>query len=544
MTSSTGTIGMKPTGAAPRQMGQADVAKFLRRGYQALMRRDFKEAGNCCNLVLKYHPKLLEAHFLVGLVGIESGDWTTARRAFKNVVSLNDKHAAGWAQLARCCAKMGQFTMAEKAVKNAEENDPADPLVLDVIGNVHSLLGDQTAALAWFDKAKAGGKSAFFELSRAKALTFLGRLEEAAEALKVVLAEKPDDGMAHWMLARLDKAVDDNHIAEMQTIADRLPSGHPSHAFLNYAIGKEYEDLEAWNNAFKAYETGARARRKEVPYDETAEVALFAALEKSFDKAWFEAVGEGASSAAPIFIVGQPRTGTTLVERIITAHSDVESAGELQQFTMGIKRQLEMSSPKPMTAEIISEAPKLDMKALGELYLETTKSVQPGSRHFIDKMPVNYMYLPLIAAALPNAKIIHIVRDPMDSCFASYKQLFAEAYYHSYDQAEMARHHVRYRKLMDSWRALLGDRILDVAYEDVVQELEPNARRIIDFLDLEWQDACIDFHKQDVAVTTASAAQVREKAHTRSVGRWKKFETHLGPMQQALKDAGLEVEPT
>ncbi|SDD57169.1 tetratricopeptide repeat-containing sulfotransferase family protein [Kordiimonas lacus] len=543
MASNTGTIGMKPTGAAPREMGQADVAKFLRRGYQALMRRDFTEAGNCCSLVLKYHPKLVEAHFLVGLVGIESGDWTTARRAFKNVVSLDDKHAAGWAQFARCCAKMGQFTMAEKAVINAEENDPTDPLVLDVIGNVHSLLGDQKTALVWFDKAKAAGKSAFFDLSRAKALTFLGRLDEAGAALKAVLAEKPDDGMAHWMLSRLGKAEDENHIAEMQKIADRMPSGHPSHAFLNYAIGKEYEDLEAWDDAYTAYEAGARARRAAVPHDEQAEAELFEALEQSFDKAWLDGIGEGASSDAPIFIVGQPRTGTTLVERIITAHSDVESAGELQQFTMAIKRQLEMSSPKPMTADIIKEAPKLDVKALGELYLETTKSVQPDAKHFIDKMPVNYMYLPLIASALPNAKIIHIVRDPMDSCFASYKQLFAEAYYHSYDQQEMALHHVRYRSLMGRWRALLGDRILDVAYEDVVQDLEPNARRIIDFLGLDWQDACVEFHKQDAAVTTASAAQVREKAHTRSVGRWKKFEKNLSPMMQVLKDAGLEVEP-
>jgi hypothetical protein len=127
----------------------------------------------------------------------------------------------------------------------------------------------------------------------------------------------------------------------------------------------------------------------------------------------------------------------------------------------------------------------------------------------------------------------------MDSCFASFKQLFAEAYYHSYDQEEMARHHVRYRRLMDRWRALLGDRILDVAYEDVVADIEPNARRIIDFLGLEWQDACIDFHRQDAAVTTASAAQVREKAHTRSVGRWQKFDTHLAPMKKVLANAGL-----
>lgn len=535
--------GLGQNAAAPRQMGQADAAKFLRRGYEALMRRDFKEAGACCQLVLKYLPKKVEAHFLVGLVGIESGEWTMARRAFKNVVSIDESHGAGWAQLARCCAKMGQFSVAEEALKKAEELAPEDPVVLDVIGNVHSILGDQETALGWFDRAAGGAKSVLFELSRAKALTFLGRLDEAAVALKAFLKERPDDGMAHWMLSRLSDADAVDHIAEMEAIASRLPSHHPAQVFLQYAIGKEQEDLENWDQAFKAYASGAQHRRAHIQYDEAAEEELFTTLEKVLDEDWFASAGEGAESDAPIFIVGQPRTGTTLVERILTAHSEVGSAGELQQFAMAVKRLAEMSSPRPMTAEIIRKAPDLDMQALGDLYLQTTRSVQPGTPRFVDKMPVNYMYLPLIAAALPNARIIHIVRDPMDSCFASFKQLFAEAYYHSYDQEEMARHHVRYRRLMDHWRSLLGDRVLDVEYEAVVQDLEPQARRIIDFLGLEWQDACVDFHRQKSAVTTASAAQVREKAHTRSVGRWKQFEGHLDPMKRALQVAGLEVGP-
>ncbi|NVJ97607.1 MAG: sulfotransferase [Alphaproteobacteria bacterium] len=543
MNSSGHIAGLRQNSAAPREMGQADAAKFLRRGYEALMRRDFKEAGNCCNLVLKYRPKQVEAHFLVGLVGIESGEWITARRAFRNVVSLDENHIAGWAQLARCCAKMGQFSVAEETLNKAEAGNPSDAMVLDVIGNVYSVLGDQEKALIWFDKAAAGASSSFFELSRAKALTFLGRLEEAADALRLVLKEKPYDGMAHWMLSRLDKAVDSRHIDEMQAILKKLPTDHPSGAFLNYAIGKEYEDQANWDAAFEAYQAGAKSRRSQINYDEAAECELFDTLAETLDKSWFDGQPGGAESDAPVFIVGQPRTGTTLVERIITAHTDVASAGELQQFGMAIKRLAEMSSPKPMTAEIVRKAPDLDMKALGDLYLETTRSVRPDALHFVDKLPVNYMYLPLIAAALPNAKIIHIVRDPMDSCFASYKQLFAEAYYHSYDQEEMARHHVRYRKLMDTWRDVLGDRILDVEYEAVVQGLEPEARRIIDFLGLDWQSACIDFHNQDAAVTTASAAQVREKAHTRSVGRWREFESHLEPMKKVLQKAGFKIEP-
>jgi hypothetical protein len=145
----------------------------------------------------------------------------------------------------------------------------------------------------------------------------------------------------------------------------------------------------------------------------------------------------------------------------------------------------------------------------------------------------------MILKALPNAKIVHLTRDPMDSCFASYKQLFADAYLHSYDLEEMARHHYRYRHLMDVWRERFGDRFLDISYEETVSDLEPNARRLIDFLDLPWEDECLRFHEQKKAVSTASAVQVREPVHTRSVGRWRRYEKQLEPMLAELRKSGI-----
>ena len=152
----------------------------------------------------------------------------------------------------------------------------------------------------------------------------------------------------------------------------------------------------------------------------------------------------------------------------------------------------------------------------------------------------NYLLIPLILAALPKAKIVHLVRDPMDACFASFKQLFADAYLHSYNQGEMARHHARYRRLMDCWRERFPGRFLDISYEETARDLEPNARRLIDFLELPWEDACLHFHEQDSAVSTASAVQVREPAHTRSIGRWRQYETQLQEMQDELAKAGIK----
>ena len=529
-----------PAGRKPPRFTETDAAKFLKRGYEALRAGNFKDAGACCGLVLKYMPKAKEAHFLVGLIGIESKDWPTALHAFKNVVGIDAEHAAGWAQLARVFMSMGQYANAEAALEKAVGLEPGDPLVQDVVGTVYSLLGDQKAALTWFDKACAASKSAGFELSRAKSLTFLGKFDEAKVALKAVIKERPSAAQAHWMLSRVGKAKDTAHAEQMQTLIAKEPTGSASLPFLYYAVGKEQEDLGNWEAAFDGYSAGAAARRKEVAFDESAEEAMFAGLTKHFTADWLKSVGEGHNDASPIFVIGQPRTGTTLVERIMTAHSDVQSAGELQQFGMAIKRLVGSKSPKPMTAEIVAKAAReIEPAELGQLYLDTIRSVRPDSPRFVDKLPVNYLYAPLIAAAFPNARIVHVTRDAMDSCFASYKQLFADAYYHSYDQEEMARHYIRYRKLMDHYRTVLGDRILDIPYEGTVENLENNARKLIDFLGLSWQDACLDFHKQDGAVTTASAAQVREKAHSRSVGRWRKYKDFLKPMKRVLDEAGL-----
>ena len=231
-----------------------------------------------------------------------------------------------------------------------------------------------------------------------------------------------------------------------------------------------------------------------------------------------------------------------LVERIVSSHSRVHSAGELQQFSLGIRRLTNHRDPKRFSADLFRVAKELDPADLGGVYLDTTRRVRGDTPHFVDKLPQNYLCIPLILAALPNAKILHLTRNPMDACFASFKQLFADAYLHSYDQQEMARHHARYRDLMKTWRERFGDRFLDLSYEQTVADLEPNARRVIEFLQLPWEDQCLDFHAQSSGVATASAVQVREPAHTRSVGRWRRYERQLAPMLHSLKDAGIKIE--
>ena len=515
------------------------AATYLQRGFKALMSADLNEAGACASLILKYMPKLHEAHFLVGLIALETSDWGVARKAFSTVVDLKNDHGAAWSQLARVNVMTGNYNVAEDALKKAVLHGSDDPLVQDVIGTVYTLMGDQPSALTWFDKVCSSTKNPMFIQNRAKCLVFLGKFKEARSALEDVIEMQPANTQAHWSLSRLEKVTDQVHIDEMQKLVEKLGKKAPLTSYLYFGLGKEYEDLEMWPEAFCAYSNGASVRRAQISYDEDAEIETFKALKESFTKEWLKDVAEGCLDRSPIFIIGQPRTGTTLVERIITARDDVHSAGELQQMGLAIKRMSGAKQSHMLSAKTAREAANINVKELGDVYMDTTRSLRSDLPHFVDKLPINYLYAPLIAAALPNAKIIHVRRGPMDSCFASYKQFFAEAYFHSYDQEEMARHHLRYLDLMEHYNILLGERMYEISYENVVANFEPEARRLINFLGLDWQEASLEFHKQKGAVTTASAAQVREKTHSRSVERWRHFEKELAPMKNIFLDAGI-----
>jgi hypothetical protein len=265
-----------------------------------------------------------------------------------------------------------------------------------------------------------------------------------------------------------------------------------------------------------------------------------------FTQAWLQdgrrATPDDATGPAPIFVVGQPRTGTTLVERIISAHSQVQSAGELQQFGLSVRRLVDYRGAERFSPQLLTEAAELDGPTLGRAYLAATARLHGPAARFVDKLPSNFLYLPLILKALPRARIVHVVRGPMDACFSSFKQLFADAYPHSYDQAEMARHFARYHRLMAVWRKRFGEHFIDVRYEDVVSETDTQARRLLEHLALPWEDGCLEFHRQPGAVATASAVQVREPAHTRSVGRWRRYAAELAPMQTVLHEAGIDLD--
>ena len=515
----------------------------LRQGFALLAAGKTNEASECCKRLLGAKPDLVEGHFLVGLMASELRQNATAISAFGSVTKLQPDHGAAWANMARHFMFAGQPTRADAALEKAVTHHDGNPIVLDLIGAVYGLLGDQEEAATWMDKAlEKQPDSVMFLVNRANNLVFLGEMDAAEAMLNKVLSIAPGNPNAHWILSNLRKADGRDHVEQLAKLVRDEKRNPRALAFLYYGLGKELEDLEDWDGAFEAFSRGAAARRTTIDFDEPAEVAMYAAFAETFTAEWLDRGADGHDDGSPIFVVGQPRTGTTLIERIITSHSQVHSAGELKQFGNCVRRLVNYREPQRYSAKLAALAANVDCLKLGKAYIATTAKMRGSEPRFVDKLPPNYLYLPLILKALPNAKVVHLRRDPMDACFASFKQLFADAYPHSYDQAEMARHHARYYHLMQAWRERFGDRFFDISYEDTTRDLETNARALIEYLELPWEDACLHFYKQDTAVTTASAVQVRQPVHTKSVGRWRRYEQQLEPMRAALEAEGVPIQ--
>ena len=512
-------------------------------GFAALNRGDLATAGEACKQALAIDQTHVPAHFLVGLVALEGKQRQVAHEAFKSVVKLDRDHAAAWAHLAKLNVGEGRIAAAELALREVRRVQPNDPMVIELTGTVLNSLGEYEAAELFFERAhemSPQNPSALMNLGNVR--VFLGKIDDAVALFKRAIDLEPSSAQCHWGLANSAKAKDDTHIKTMQGLISSGRQSKRSQGFLHYAIGKENEDLGNWPEAFSAFTQGARARRETVEFNEADETAMFEAIKETYTAQWLANCPAGAEDPAPIFVLGQPRTGTTLIERVITSHSQVYSAGELQQFGLAVRRASRHADPKRFSKELFIAAATVNPAEIGSMYLRSTAKLRDKSPFFVDKLPVNYLNIPLILAALPKAKIVHLVRGPMDACFASFKQLFADAYLHSYDQSEMARHHARYRDLMAHFRQEFPGRIVDISYEDTARDLEPNARKLINALKLDWEDACLNFHESSSGVATASSVQVREPAHTRSIGRWRRYETELLPMMGELKRLGVPLD--
>ncbi|XOV81259.1 MAG: sulfotransferase [Aestuariibacter sp.] len=446
-------------------------------------------------------------------------------------------------QLSRIKQLLANNQLAEAArdAGRLSENLPEDAAWHSELGLIFNELQDHQKALTFFQKAIAlAPRQGDHYYNLATVQRFLGQRETAEQNLLHAVRLNPHDHEAWGLLSQLKtQTSESNHIAQLRDILEQLQ--HPAQRVaILFALAKELEDIGDYNASFDALSQGANLRRQHMQYDVNSDIAVMQTIAEAFPAEHCQAASRGYHSPDPIFIIGLPRSGTTLVERILSSHSDVHSCGELNNFALCMMEQIQTQQLQSQDRlGLIRQSAKLNFAPLGQAYLNSLGSLRGSESRVIDKLPFNYLYAGLIHKALPKAKIIHVQRDPLDSCYAIYKQLFQNAYPFSYQLTELADYFIAYQQLMDHWYAALPGVMHSISYENLVNNTESEIRTLLQYCDLPFEDECLQFYQNKNASTTASASQIRTPIYNSSIGKWRHYRRQLQPLADKLQNAGI-----
>jgi tetratricopeptide (TPR) repeat protein len=510
----------------------------------ALGRGDAAGARNHAAAVARQFPEEAEAHFLIGLAEAAQGRVSAGIEHLQRAVAL-DGLGEYWAQLARLLSLVHRDGEAAQALGEAERALPGDALSLDTMGCVYARLGDHAASVPCFEAAVAltpGARA--FRYNLAVALSFVGRTDDAEAALEALIALDPQAGRPHHTLAGLRKqTATRNHLTRLRA-AHQTARGPEDRLLLGYALSKELEDVGEARASFQWLSRANAEHRATLAYAADADAAIFDAIE-----AHWRDLGDApvdAPTEAPVFIIGMPRTGTTLVDRIIGSHPQMESVGELQAMPVAVKLATGVRTRTVLDPETVRAAASCDMAQIGRAYLDrAVPHRRDRAKRLIDKFPGNFFYVGLIARALPKATFVCLRRQPMDVVLSNFKNLFATTsryYDYSYDLAEIAEYYVRFDRLMAFWRDQLPGRVLEIGYEDLVADQEGQTRRLLAHCGLDWSDRCLDFHNSPAPVSTPSAAQVRRPIYKDSVSKWRVHAEACEPALRVFERHGIAVK--
>lgn len=512
--------------------------------HRAFARRDLPAAEQLAAGVVAAFPEDAEARFLLGMARAEAGRVSAGMSDIVQAVEL-DPRGEYRAQLARLQVMLRQDGAAAQTLAAAELAPPEDALGRDTLGCVYARLGEHAASVPHFREAvRLAPNNVSFRYNLAAALNFIGDIDGAEAAAEALLAIDPDYPRGHHMLANLRKQTPvSNHVARLEAVLARADGGD-ARLLIGYALAKELEDLGEQQAAFARLAAVNREHRTRLPYSFASDAANFDAIERTWPRV-AAAPARAVPQDRPIFVIGMPRTGTTLVDRILSSHPDVWSAGELQAMPLAVKMASGTRSRTVLDPETIEASAGSDLAAIGRDYLARARH-HAGAREgrFTDKFPGNFQYAGFIARALPEARIVCLRRHPLDTVLANFRNLFAisSRYYdYSYDLMDIARYYVRFDRLMAFWREALPGRILELGYEDLVADQEGQTRRLLAHCGLEWDDACLDFHRNTAPVSTPSAAQVRRPMYKDAVARWKAHRDALAPVIAYFEEQGIAI---
>lgn len=524
----------------------SDAARLYATAVEALNRSDWPLALSLSEKLLpraNTHPGV---HFVAGVACLHMHRIAQAVQVLRRAVMLNPARADYGAQLARAFAAARMARESVEAADHASALETQDPMTLDTLGVVYSQANLHAKAAAMFRRAvEARPDVASFRFNAATSLTACGDLAAADAEYEACIARNPHYWKAHLALAHLrTQTKDANHLQRLESLGASGGEGSAEgRMYVQLALSKECEDIGEHERSFRHLVAGKAAGRSLRDYTPTRDEELFDALMRAFPDV--ESGGAGHQSVEPIFVIGMPRSGTTLVDRILSSHPSVHSAGELQNFGAVIKRASGSRSPRLLDAETIVHARRLEWGRVGDAYLASTRPGTGSTPHFIDKLPHNFLYAGYIARAFPKARIICLRRNPMDTCLSNFRQLFAQTspyYDYSFDLLDTGRYYLLFDRLMAHWQRVLPNRILEVDYEGIVDDQEGHTRKLVEFCGLPWHDACLRFERNDAPVSTASAVQVREPIYRSALQRWRRYEAQLAPLRALLESSGVMVD--
>ena len=507
----------------------------------AIERRDWRAAERALADVLARQPRLVPAHLSLAAAALAGGRLRRAARRTRHAATVLDRDAAQTWKVATALARLGETNAARACLERPEVLACSDPPLLLALAHVHQGLGLHAQALALMERAHALGlDGADFRYFHALQLQFNGRLEAARAQLQACLRMGPTYGRAWLSLARLRRrgAPDDDgrFLAALNAQLREVAPGSEDEASLGFALYEEHERRGEHAPAWEALLRANAAMRARQPYDAAAEERLFARLAACFPADGPARAASTPPGPQPIFVVGMPRSGTTLLERILGRHPLVAAAGELPDLPRQLRWTADRHGHALLDEALLEATPTLDFARLGRRYLAQTAWRARGRPFYIDKLPPNFLLLAHVRRALPGAKVVHLRREPMALCFSNFRAMFGDAYAYSYGLDALAHHHRLYAGLMAHWQRTMPGFVHDVSYEALVREPEATCRALCAHLGLPFDPACLDPARDAGAVATLSSAQVREPVHARGIDDWRRYAVQLEPLRAALRE--------
>lgn len=506
---------------------------------------NIREAERIYRNVLLRDPENVDALRLLAGVAMRAKQWGDAEVLLEKALEKAPDFVQGWMDLGLSIQEQDRTDDALKAYARAIRLEPEQPNAYAASATTNAIAGRHGEALRFYDEAlKREPTLASALAGKGHTLKTVGRQADAIESYRECIRANPWHGETWWSLANLKTFhFDDDDVAAMEQEIEDERLGDEQRANFLFALGKAYEDKEEYARAFDYYRQGNENRRERESYDPVSTADSHDQFIEIFTREFIDSnSGGGNPDNAPIFIIGLPRSGSTLIEQILASHPDVEGTYELPDLGRVVRSTAASRQDRKTYPAVLKSLSATDFEALGSEYLERTMRHRPeGTPRFTDKMPNNFAHVGLLSLILPNAKIINAKRHPLDSCFGSYKQLFARGQPFTYDLFDLGEFYFEYSRLMRHWHEVLPGKVLDVQYEHVVDDLETQVRRLLDHCELPWNDACVKFYESDRAVKTASSEQVRKPIYASSKHRWRNFERELQPLIEILEPVLREL---